>query len=81
MAIKARLHYMLPTKKELKKNKIIDRFLNMIEKDTISNNNKKKPLSCLYKYQKRQTSGHGHYRCDGRHYMKIVTVYEESTVL
>ena len=41
MAIKARLHYMLPTKKELKKNKIIDRFLNMIEKDTISNNNKK----------------------------------------
>lgn len=53
MAIKARLHYMLPTKKGIKKNKVIDRFLNMIEKDTISNNNNKKPLSCLYKYQKR----------------------------
>lgn len=52
----------------------------MIEKDTISNNNKKNHCHVYINIRKGRLQDMDYYRCDGRHYMKI-TVYEESIAL
>lgn len=53
----------------------------MIEKDTISNNNKKNHCHVYINIRKGRLQDMDYYRCDGRHYMKMITVYEESIAL
>ena len=79
MAIKARLYYRLLTKKGIKKNKATDRFLKMIEKDTISN--KKNHCHVYINIREGRLQDMYYYRCDGRHHMKIITVYGGSVTI